>query len=101
MEENGGQIWIDEAEHEEHQRDAAAAAADTEGQNEILSEFCRLHPQHFPSQANGDLLAEEYLAAFVEANPGIRPFWDLAALETVYDALVAQNAFEVERVFKQ
>lgn len=94
MLEKGGEVWI----HEDQQREASEIASDSASQDAILREFCDRHPQHFPSQSNGDLFAAEYATAFEEANPGVPVFWELNAMEVLYDALVAAKAFEVERI---
>src|SRR5260370_21049881 len=53
MEEAGGEVWI----QEDQQREASEIAADSDAQDAILREFCSRHPNHFPSQSNGDLFA--------------------------------------------
>jgi hypothetical protein len=97
MLEKGGEVWI----HEDQQQEASEIASDSASQDAILREFCDRHPQHFPSQSNGDLFASEYATAFQEVNPGIPVFWELNAMEAVYDALVTAKAFEVERIYSR
>ena len=95
-EQAGGEVWI----HEDQQREASEIAGDSTEQDAVLREFCDRHPQHFPSQSNGDLFATEYATAFQEANPGVPVFWELNAMEVLYSGMVAAGAFEVERVYK-
>jgi hypothetical protein len=94
--ESGGQVWLDEAK----QTEAAEIAADSAEQDAVLREFCSRHPNHFPSESNGNLFKDEYVAAFQEANPGVPIFWELNAMEVLYSALSESGAFEVERVYK-
>ena len=97
MEEAGGQVWIEES----NRNDAAKMAADSEQQAAVQTEFANRHKKHFPSEANGELFAATYAEAWQEANPGLPIFWEIGAMEALYNALCEQGAFEVERVYKQ
>ena len=98
MMEEGAQVWIDE----DAEREASAVAADSAEQAEIQTQFITNHPQHFPSEVNGQIFLDAYVEAFREVHPKItHVFWDLPAMEAVYNGLVAAGAFEVERKFRE
>lgn len=87
-------------EHNQNFDVAVERASDEEEQAEVQTELANRHPEHFPSETNGNIFAEAYSQIWEEEHPGIPPFWEINAMETLYEALVAQHAFPVTRVFQ-